>query len=342
MLRPLSRPALPAASSRTYNRSIMKLPLPRLMPVVCVGVALSMLMGAQQNTVPAKTSPDGSPPTGDRNVISITTNRVNMLFTVSDKKGRFVTDLKKEDFEIMEGKRSQNILEFTAETDLPLRLAILIDTSNSIRDRFRFQQEAAATFINSVIRKDDKALVVGFDSEAALVADLTGDLAKLEKSVRDLRPGGGTAMYDAVFFACRDKLMMDQPRDKFRRAMVILSDGDDNNSQHTRDQALEMAQKADVTIYTISTNITRIESDGDKVLKYFSSETGGLPFFPFKASDLNQSFENIANELRHQYNVLYRPEPLKNDGLYHAVDIKVRGRKDLIVRARKGYYAPRS
>ncbi len=135
--------------------------------------------------------------------------------------------------------------------------------------------------------------------------------------------------------------MEDQPLYKFRRAMVILSDGEDNQSRYTRDQALEMAQKADVNIYTISTNITRIETDGDKVLRYFADETGGQSFFPFKASDLSQSFENIANELRHQYNIFYRPEPLKVDGLYHPVEIRVKGHKELIVRARKGYYAPK-
>jgi VWFA-related protein len=123
--------------------------------------------------------------------------------------------------------------------------------------------------------------------------------------------------------------------------MVILSDGEDNQSRHTRDQSLEMAQKADVVVYAISTNISRTPTDGDKVLKYLAAETGGLTFFPFKVQDLAQSFENIANELRHQYNLLYRPEPLHTDGLFHAIDIRVKGRKDLLVRARKGYYAPR-
>ena len=134
--------------------------------------------------------------------------------------------------------------------------------------------------------------------------------------------------------------MQDQPKFKYRRAMVILSDGDDNQSRYTRDQALEMAHKADVVIYSISTNRLGNETDGDKVLKYFSVQTGGEAFFPFKAQDLAQSFENIANELRHQYNVLYRPEPLTADGKYHEVEVKVKGRKDLIVRARHGYYAP--
>jgi len=277
----------------------------------------------------------------DDSRIKLDVTRVQLLFTVSDKKGRFVTDLKKEDFEVAESKKPQSIVEFTAESDLPLRLAILIDTSNSIRDRFRFQQEAASDFVNTVIRPhEDAAIVVSFDTAAELVADLTDNTEKLNNAIKSLRPGGGTALYDAIFFACRDKLMQDQPRHKFRRAMVILSDGEDNQSRYTRDQALEMAHKADVVIYTISTNRTGMEGDGDKIMKYFAEQTGGQVFFPFKAQDLAQSFENIANELRHQYNVLYRPEPLKTDGLYHPVEVKVRGRKDLVVRARHGYYAP--
>jgi len=275
--------------------------------------------------------------------IQVDVTRVNMLFTVSDKKGRFVNDLAQSDFEIQENKKPQTILQFTSESNLPLRLAILIDTSNSIRERFKFQQEAATDFINTVIRpRQDKATIVSFDMSAELVADMTDDTDKLGNAIRGLRPGGGTALYDAIFFACRDKLAQEQPMEKYRRAMVILSDGDDNQSRWTREQALEMAHKADVVIYAISTNRTGIESDGDKILKYFASETGGLAFFPFKAQDMAQDFENIANELRHQYAVLFRPEPFKADGLYHAVRVVVKNRKDLVVRARHGYYAPGS
>jgi VWFA-related protein len=277
-----------------------------------------------------------------QNRIIIDVTRVNVLFTVTDKKGRFVTDLTKDDFTVFENKKQQTITEFTAESDLPLRLAIVIDTSNSIRDRFRFEQEASIEFINSVIRpRQDKAIVVSFDSLPEIVADLTDDPADLSRAVRGLRPGGGTSLYDAIYFVCRDRLQQDQPRHKFRRAMIIVSDGDDNQSRVTRDQALEMAQKADVVIYAISTNISRTENDGDKVLKYLTAETGGQAFFPFKVEDLSQSFENIANELRHQYNIFYQPVPLKADGLYHAIEIKVPNRKDMVVRARKGYYAPR-
>jgi VWFA-related protein len=307
---------------------------PRYLPLAIGALSLA-LAGQKTDKVPPQDSQE-------KNRITVDVSRVNMLFTVSDKKHRFVTDLAKDDFEVIEGKKPQVITEFAAESDLPLRLAILVDTSNSIRDRFRFQQEAAVAFIDGTVRpRHDKALIVSFDTAAELVTDLTDSIGDLEKAVLGLRPGGGTALYDAVFFACRDKLMQDQPLYKYRRAMIILSDGEDNQSRYTRDQALEMAQKADVTVYAISTNRSRISTDGDKIMKYFAQETGGQSFFPFEASDLNQSFENISNELRHQYNIFYRPEPLKTDGLYHPVEIKVKSRKDLVVRARKGYYAPK-
>jgi Ca-activated chloride channel homolog len=323
------------------NSLVMK----QLYLVVTLGAFSILLSGQSQNQAKNAEKPPAPPnstPSSTDTRITVDVSRVNMLFTVSDKKGRFITDLNKDDFEVFENKKTQPIVEFAAEADLPLRLAILIDTSNSIRDRFHFQQEAATNFIDGTVRPEqDKAMLVSFDTSAELVNDLTSDVRELERGISNLRPGGGTSLYDAIFFACRDKLMEDQPLYKFRRAMVILSDGEDNQSRYTRDQALEMALKADVTIYTISTNITHVETDGDKVLRYFADETGGQSFFPFKASDLDQSFENIANELRHQYNIFYRPEPLRADGLYHSVEIRVKAHKDMIVRCRKGYYAPK-
>lgn len=283
------------------------------------------------------------PPQADEPTrIQVEVTRVPMLFTVTDKKGRFITNLVKEDFEVFENRKRQEVAEFSAESDLPLRIALLIDTSNSIRGRFRFEQEAASEFVKSVIKtKQDKAMVVSFDSQPDLKADLVEDTAVVDKAIRELRPGGGTALYDAIYIACQDRLQRDQPSTKYRRAVVVLSDGDDNNSRYTRDQALEMAQKADAVIYAISTNLSRIESDGDKVLKYLTAETGGRAFFPFKVEDLEVSFENLASELRHQYNLSYRPEPLIADGLFHPIDLRVKNRKDLVVHARRGYYAPK-
>jgi Ca-activated chloride channel homolog len=312
-------------------------------PFAALGVlGLGLVTAGQKPATPPAAQTEKAEPGDVPTHFTFEVNRVNMLFTVSDKKGRFITDLTRNDLQVIESKREQVIAEFTSETDLPLRLAILIDTSNSIRDRFKFEQEAAISFLTGIVHpRQDKAMIVSFDTKTELASDLIDDVEKLSKAVRGLHPGGGTALFDALYFACRDKLSQDQPRYKFRRAIIIVSDGDDNDSRVSRDQALEMAQKADVVIYAISTNITRVESDGDKILKYLTSETGGRAFFPFKVEDLDQSFENIANELRCQYNVFYRPEPLKTDGLYHSVELKVKGRKDLIVRCRKGYYAPK-
>ncbi len=306
-----------------------------------IGVSGLALWAAQQPQTPPPAPPSAPTERADEPArITVDVTRVQMLFTVQDKHGRFVTDLGRDDFEVFENKRPQRIQEFTAESDLPLRLAILIDTSNSIRERFRFEQDAAVEFLKSVMKsRADKAMIVSFDTKPELVTDLIDNPDRLEDGIRHLRAGGGTALYDAIYYACRDKLAMDQPRHKFRRAMVVVSDGDDNQSDFTRDQALEMAQKADVVIYAISTNISRAETDGDKILRYLTQETGGQAFFPFKVEDLSQSFENIANQLTHQYNLLYRPEPLVTDGLWHAVQLRVRGRKDLQVRCRTGYYA---
>ncbi len=310
-------------------------------PLAAIG-ALGMVVWAAEQIPGQPPKPVPTEQSDEPTRISVDVTRVGMQFAVLDKKGRFVTDLKKDDIEVIENKRQQVIQDFTSESDLPLRLAVLVDTSNSIRDRFKFEQEAASEFLKTTVKANlDKAMVVSFDTSPELVSDLIDDTEKLERAVRGLRPGGGTAMYDAIYFACRDKLSQDQPRHKFRRAIVLLSDGDDNQSRYTREQTREMALKSDVVLYAISTNISRIESDGDKVLKYLTSETGGRAFFPFKVEDLEQSFENIRNELTHQYTLSYRPEPLVTDGLFHTVEMRVKNRKDLIVRTRKGYYAPK-
>src|SRR5579884_3168389 len=189
------------------------LPMKAVLVATCAALAVSAF--AQKQNPKPQAAPTGE---DDQTRIILDVTRVNMLFTVADKKGRFITDLTKDDFDIIENKKPQHILEFTAESNLPLRLAVLIDTSNSIRDRFKFQQEAATAFVHDVIRPDlDKAIVVSFDSTAELVADMTSDTEVLEKAIRDLRPGGGTSLYDAIFYACRDKLMKDQPMSKFRR-----------------------------------------------------------------------------------------------------------------------------
>jgi VWFA-related protein len=301
-------------------------------------MVLAILAAGQQVPPPKPAAP--APRGEEATRISVDVTVVSMAYSVTDKKGRFVTGLGKEDFEVLENSKPQTIQQFAAESALPLRVAVLIDTSNSIRERFRFEQEASSQFLNEMLRTTaDKAMVVSFDSSPEMAAGLSDDTDKLGAAIRALRPGGGTSLYDAIRFAS-EKLSAEQPSYKFRRVMVIVSDGDDNQSHGTRDQALEAAQVADTFIYAISTNnLAGGDTDGDKVLKYFSGQTGGKSFFPFKVEDLSQSFDVIAEEVRHQYSILYRPEPLLLDGAFHRVEIRVKGHKELAVRAQAGYFA---
>jgi len=272
--------------------------------------------------------------------IVVDVSRVPLLFTVTDKKNRFITNLEKEDFEVFDNGEKQEISQFVRESELPLRIGILMDTSNSVRGRFRFEQEAAIEFIRGVLAEEkDRAFLVSYDTRAELVVDFTNDPEKLAEGVRSMRPGGGTALYDAIYYASRDKLPEDRPLEEFRRALVLIGDGDDNQSSVTRDMALEMAHKADAVLYTISTNRSGQKIEGDGVLKYFAKETGGRSFQPFQARDLEQSFADIANELRHQYFIIYSPTNFAADGSFHKIRIKTNV-KNTEVRARAGYYAP--
>ena len=310
----------------------------RLLRAASCALLLAVLTAGQQ--APPK-QPPATPPQNDQAThISVEVTRVSMAFSVTDRKGRFVTGLGKDDFEVLENGRRQTIAEFTAEPTLPLRVAVLIDTSNSIRDRFKFEQEAASQFLDEILRSNqDKAMVLSFDSNVQTACELTSDTDKLSRAIHDLRPGGGTAMYDGIRLAA-EKLGLEQPSYQFRRIIIIVSDGEDNQSHSTRDQALESVQMADTFIYAISTNnLSSGDTDGDKVLRYFTSQTGGKPYFPFKLEDLATSFEIIAEEVRHQYNIVYGPDPVVNDGLFHKVEIRLRGHKEVSVQSRKGYYA---
>lgn len=272
--------------------------------------------------------------------IRVEVSRVPLLFTVTDKRNRFITDLDKENFEVFDNGELQEIREFVRESDLPLRIGVLMDTSNSVRGRFRFEQESAIEFIRGVLEEgDDRAFLVSYDTRAELMIDYTQDAEELARGVRLLRAGGGTALYDAIYYACRDKLPEDQPLAQYRRALIVIGDGEDNHSTVTRDMALEMAHKAEAVIYAISTNRTGQKQRGDRVLKYLAEQTGGRSFHPFQARDLEQSFVDIANELRHQYFLLYSPTDFALDGSFHEIRVTT-DLKNARVRARSGYYAP--
>ena len=286
----------------------------------------------------------GAAPSDDDSLTTIrsTVNEVNVVFTVTDKHGRYVKDLKKDNFKVVDDRKpAAEIRSFHAETNLPLEVGLLIDASNSVRDRFKFEQDAAIEFLNSIIRPHyDEAFVVGFDATPEVTQDFTDSTENLSAGVRMLRAGGGTAMYDALYFACRDKLLKQPQTGPVRRAIILLSDGEDNLSHVTREEAIEMAQRADVIVYTISTNISGMKGNGDKVLERIAEATGGRSFFPFQMREMSDAFLSIQEELRSQYAIGYKPEDFVADGRFRSIEILAQ-EKGLRVRTKKGYYAPK-
>jgi Ca-activated chloride channel homolog len=299
---------------------------------------------AQADTpTPGKTDQTTNPLDDAATTITKTVNEVNVVFTVTDRHGRYVRNMAKGDFSVLDdNKPAGQIRSFHSETDLPLQVGLLVDASNSVRDRFKFEQESAIEFLNQTVRpRYDKAFVVGFDVTPEVTQDFTDNTEALSRGVRALRPGGGTAMYDALYFACRDKLLKEERNGAVRRAIILLSDGDDNMSHVTREESIEMALRAEVIVYTISTNITGgARHTGDKVLERIADATGGRAFFPFQLNDVANAFVEIQDELRSQYALSYNPADLRTDGRYHTIEILAQNHKNLRVRSRRGYYAP--
>ncbi len=289
---------------------------------------------------------------------------MDVLFTVFNRRQKLVTDLEKTNFRVLEDGKQQEIRYFSRQTDLPLRVGMLLDTSNSIRDRMKFEQEAAIDFLYSVIRrKKDQAFLMTFDNEPSVIQRFTDDVGVLRDAIMRQRAGGGTALYDAIYVACHDHLgnpprpAGDVPPD-LRRVLVVISDGDDNLSTRSRSEAVEMALGAGVVIYAISTSTQWVtpseetdankrvsrkyhKDEGDRALEQLAQETGGRAFFPYRVDDLAQSFLDIGDELRSQYSLAYIPTNKAVDGRFREIRIEV-DRKGLQVRHRKGYHASRA
>jgi Ca-activated chloride channel family protein len=306
-------------------------------------------------------SPKQEPAQKSKETIISVVNLVDVLFTVLNRRNKLVPDLQKADFKIFDDKSQQEIRYFSRQTDLPLRIGMLLDTSNSIRDRIKFEQDASVNFLFSVLRRNkDEAFVMTFDDEPQIVQPFTSDGGALRDQIVRTRAGGGTAIYDAIYEACVKQLSHpprppgDQP-DVVRRVMILISDGEDNLSTRTRSDAIEMAQRTSVVIYTISTSTQWVSlsqtdpnkmgdrkyhlTDGDKILQELAEETGGRSFFPYHVDDLDQSFQDIGDELRNQYSIAYIPTNYVVDGRYHKVRIELPEHKGYQVRARRGYYA---
>jgi VWFA-related protein len=306
----------------------------------------------------ARTQQPPPPPAQDTPRQVVTVEIVNLLATVLDRRQKFVTDLKKENFRVFEDGQLQPVEFFSRESNLPLRVGLLLDTSNSIRERLQFEKDAAIDFLHATIRRHvDQAFLMTFDAEASVLQEYTDDLNTLQEVILKQRAGGNTALYRSIRHACGERLQ-DPPLPRtesreVRRVLVVISDGVDSDpAGPSRGQALEACQRAGVVIYTVSTSTDWLsfsgttpkkyhKTEGDQVLEQFAEDSGGRAFFPYRVDDLAQSFQDIGDELRSQYSIAYTPKNRARDGAFRKVKVEV-DRKGLTVRTRKGYFAPRA
>ena len=270
--------------------------------------------------------------------INLDTNLVNLLCTVTDKKGRLISNLNKEDFIVEEDGKRQEVLKFSKENELPLTLALLMDTSGSVSEVLPEEKETAIAFINTILTRRDLSMVIKFDHYAKVVQDFTEDKSRMEDAIDSVRKtGDGTALYDAIVLASRDHLALEAGR----KAMILISDGKDEGSSHSQRNALFSAHEADAVIYSIS-NVLGFNPKGYGdlgALKTLSLETGGAAYFIHRTSDFRDIFDQIANELRSQYSLAYKSTNTKRDGKFRTVKITTRD-ASLTARTRRGYYGP--
>ncbi|MGB6742640.1 MAG: VWA domain-containing protein [Terracidiphilus sp.] len=319
-----STPAQPAQSSQTQ-------------PAQAPAAQSSNAQAA--DTQPAQ--PGGQAPSDSGAAVFQTgANEVSLIFTVTDKHGHYIPNLKQSDFALLDDQKApQKVNSFHQQINLPLRVGLVIDASTSIRSRFQFEQQSATEFLLQVLKsKNDRAFVMGFDVTPTVTQNWTDDLDALETGVSRLRPGGGTALFDAVYTACRDKLLTERGPEPVRKAMILISDGEDNQSRVYLSEAIKECERAETIIYAISTNWTPSRGAGDKVLQQLAEETGGEVFWPPSVEEMSTSFEDIEAELRSQYALDYTPADFKYDGAFRTIYLYCYDRR-YQVRAKKGYFA---
>ncbi|MCZ2073792.1 MAG: VWA domain-containing protein [Bryobacterales bacterium] len=298
------------------------------------------------------------PPEETSPTIQVDVDFVNILFSVRDKKGALIPNLGKEDFAVFEEGKHQEVKYFVRETGLPLTMGLLVDVSRSQENLIDIERRAAYEFFSQVLKEKDLAFLISFGSESELLQDFTGSPRLLQRGLEDLRvktsvgglhPGPvptanrpkGTVLYDAVYLAATEKLRSEVGR----KAIILITDGNDQGSMMSRDQAIEAAQRSDVIIYSIFYEDRSFGSgsgfyySGDEgTLRRMSEETGGRVFRVDRKHTLDSIFDEIQNEMRSQYAIGYTPLNEARDGSFRRIEIRPKN-KDLKVQARKGYYA---
>jgi Ca-activated chloride channel family protein len=292
---------------------------------------------------PPAATPQAQAPTDETPVIKLGVDEVDLIFTVTDKHGHYIPNLQQSDFALLDDQKAPaHVNSFHQQINLPLRVGLVIDASTSIRSRFQFEQQSATEFLLDVMKaRTDRAFVMGFDVTPNVTQDWTNNIDGLETGVNRLRPGGGTALFDAVYTACRDKMIdVARGQEPVRKAIVLISDGDDNQSRVHPDEVIKECERAETIIYAISTNWTPSRGKGDQVLQQMSESTGGRVFFPPSVEEMASSFKDIEEELRSQYALAYTPADFKFDGAFRSIYLYCNDRR-YMARAKKGYFAPR-
>jgi VWFA-related protein len=286
---------------------------------------------------PVNADADIAPP-----VLKVGVNEVDLVFTVTDKHGHFIKGLNLSDFGLLDNRmQPEAVLHFQQQTDLPLRVGIMLDTSSSIRERFQFEQQAAVQFLMQTLHRNDRAFVEGFDVQIDLTQPFTNNIDALDQGISKLRPGGGTALYDALYSTCHDQMLTLRENGAVRKALVLVSDGDDNYSHAYEGDAIKECQRSETIVYAISTNVSPSRDKGDEILGQIADATGGRAFYPMRIEDVANGFTAINEELRSQYLLEYTPANFKADGSFRTIYLQARN-PAYKVRAHTGYFAPKA
>ena len=353
----------------------------------------AMLLALAQSSAPQGNAPSATaaaparkpaipvqelPPSPPREQIRIKVEVVNVPVSVLDRHGLPVIDLSQDDFEVYEDGRRQTVRYFSRETQPPLRIGLILDTSNSSRPQMPFQKDAASEFVFTMLQghsSKNQIFLQSFDATSSILQDFTNDPDALNEKIRSLKAGGGKALYDAIYYACKEKLLKTGPPENTRRVVVLISNGLDVQSTHTLEEALSMARKAETLIYTIGNASYGFTNPGDAILERLAADTGGAAYFPLRNSpgtdmatgylshgqigetsqnkglgaetgsfsaqrlvQLADSLEAIGRELNDQYTLAYSPSKPELDGTYRSIKVVVH-RKGAEVRWKPGYFA---
>ncbi|HEX5080578.1 MAG TPA: VWA domain-containing protein [Blastocatellia bacterium] len=322
-------------------------------PLIIFALLFGLVVVEAQQPKPQSKQGDKNKPADDKQdganpgQIKTVTSNVSLPVTVTNKNNGFVVDLKETDFQVIEDKIPQTIISFNPLSNLPIDVAMLMDTSNSVKPKLKFERDAAYSFLETVLKyRQDRALLATFDSQVELHQDLTNRLDLLTKAIDRIKAQGGTKMYDAIYSVCEEKMMSPTTLGR-RRVMVVITDGEDTESERSLQDAIDIAQRSETTIYVISTKAGgffgvqagTVDRKEDKDLKRLAEETGGRAFFTAEVIELEKSLTQITRELRNQYIIAYQPTNENFDGKERKIEVKLPNHKGLKVRTKTGYKA---